>query len=152
MTDIYLSRKRKNRLEQGHPWVFKNEVEQIEGRAEPGELVNVYDAQKRFLATGFVNLDSQICVRIVSFEKLEQMDTSFFVERFQQCCELRERFIEEQTDSYRMVYGEADFLPGLVVDKYADVYVVQILSLGMEQHREALIEALVQVFKPRGIY
>ncbi|CAK4851152.1 unnamed protein product [Aphanomyces euteiches] len=79
------------------------------------------------------------------------MSKAFFVERFQQCLALRTRFIK-QGDAYRLVYGEADFLPGLIVDKFADVLVVQILTLGMDTCRQQIVDALVEVMQPTGIY
>ncbi|WP_127579800.1 class I SAM-dependent rRNA methyltransferase [Paenibacillus koleovorans] len=151
MASVVLDRKRKKRLEQGHPWIFQNEVERIEGEYEAGDLVNVATHQGQVLATGYINPASQIVVRIVSYTSLESMDRAFFVERLQRCLEHRERFVEG-TNAYRLVFGEADFLPGLVVDRYADVLVVQILSLGMDRRREEIVGALIDVLQPAGIY
>lgn len=153
MAEVILNRKRKKRLEAGHPWVFKNEIERIEGEAEmiQGQLVRVRNHQGQYLATGYINTASQITVRIVSYEPIEAMTHHFFVSRFRQCANHRKRFIEG-SDSYRLVYGEADFLPGLIVDKFADVLVIQILSLGMDRAREQIVSALNEVFVPKGIY
>lgn len=151
MATVVLRRNRKKRLEQGHPWVFENEIERVDGEADPGALVEICDHQGRFLAAGFINPRSQIRVRIVAYEPLAEMDRDFFKSRFRQCWEHRQRFLADTT-ACRVVYGEADFLPGLVVDKFSDLLVVQILSLGMDQRREAIIGALAEVFVPRGIY
>lgn len=151
MTSVYLDRKRKKRLEQGHPWIYNNEVEKIEGEVKPGQLVSILNHQGRFLGVGYINPHSQIIVRLVSYTMLEAMDQRFFEHRFQQCLEHRQRFLDDFS-SCRMVYGEADFLPGLVVDKYEDVLVVQILTLGMERCREEIVQALISVFKPKAIY
>lgn len=151
MASVVLDRKRKKRVEQGHPWVFQNEVERIEGEYTPGDLVNVVTHQGQFLAVGYINPNSQIAVRIVNYAPLDKMDRSFFVDRFHRAMEHRTRFVHN-TDAYRLVFGEADFLPGLVVDKYADVLVVQILSLGMDVRREEIVSALNEVFQPKGIY
>ncbi|MEX2461755.1 MAG: class I SAM-dependent rRNA methyltransferase [Paenibacillaceae bacterium] len=151
MAAVYLQRKRKKRLEQGQPWIFQNEVERIEGEPQAGSLVTVFSYVGQFLAVGYYNPKSQIVVRVVSYKPMENLSNSFFVERFQQCLAYRTRFIQ-QGDAYRLVYGEADFLPGLIVDKFADVLVVQILTLGMDICRQQIVEALVEVMQPAGIY
>jgi 23S rRNA (cytosine1962-C5)-methyltransferase len=151
VASVVLQKARKKRLEQGHPWVYANEIAVLEGEAAPGDLVEVKSHTGQYLATGYFNPASQISVRIVSYSPIEQMDRAFFVDRFQQCGEYRRRFIKDAT-GYRLVYGEADFLPGLVVDKFGDVLVVQLLSLGMERRKQTIVEALAEVFQPRGIY
>ncbi|OUM95985.1 MAG: SAM-dependent methyltransferase [Thermobacillus sp. ZCTH02-B1] len=149
--DVYLSAGRRKRLEAGHPWIFANEIERMEGEAEPGDLVAVRDHRGRLLATGYWNPHSQIAVRAVSFGPLEKMDRAFFAARFEACRRHRERFVENPRDC-RLVYGEADFLPGLIVDRFGGVLVVQILTLGMDVRRREIVEALVDVFRPEAIY
>ncbi|MEV5028641.1 class I SAM-dependent rRNA methyltransferase [Paenibacillus sp. LPE1-1-1.1] len=147
---IYLQKARKKRLEQGHPWVYATEIDRLEGEANPGDLVDVVNHQGRYLATGYWNPKSQITVRIVSYEPIAEMDADFFRGRLRHCKEHRSRFVPDA--DCRLVYGEADFLPGLVVDRFNNVLVLQLLTLGMDIRREALIEALVDVFQPQGIY
>jgi len=151
MATVILQKARKKRIEEGHPWVYRNEVERIEGEAQPGDIVAVANHQGRLLGSGYYNPQSQIVVRILDFDKVAAMDREFFAERFRRCLSYRERFAPG-ADSCRMVYGEADFLPGLIVDKFADVLVVQILTLGMDLRRGELTEALVEVFRPAGIF
>ena len=151
MNRVVLSRNRKKRLEQGHPWVYYSEIDRIEGEPAPGDLVEIVNDRGQYLATGYYNPASKITVRVVSYSPIEEMDQAFFAERFRYCRAFRSRFLGEQ-DACRVVYGEADFLPGLVVDKFGDVLVVQILSLGMERRREAIVGALAEVFAPLGIY
>lgn len=148
---IYLRRDRKKRLENGHPWIYGNEVERVDDGHQPGDVVPVYNHLGRYLATGYYNPHSQIAVRVVGHEELMAMDRGFFVERFTRCLMHRKRLLPD-ADSCRMVYGEADFLPGLIVDKFSGVLVVQILTLGMDMRREAIVAALVEVFRPQGIY
>ena len=148
---LFLKKQRRKRLEAGHPWIFQDEVDRIEGEPEPGALVPVYNERGQYVATGYINPKSQIVVRVVSYEPLEEMTKAFFVERLRRCQTLRSRFLAD-ADAYRAVYGEADFLPGLIVDKFANVLVVQVLTLGMERCREALVAALVEVYEPVGIY
>lgn len=147
---IWLQRGRKKRLEQGHPWIYGNEIEKMEGSAEHGDLVDVVGHQGKYLATGYWNPASQISVRVVSYRPVAEMDTAFFAERLRTCADHRSRFVEDA--DCRLVYGEADFLPGLVVDWFGSVLVVQLLTLGMDKRRDAIVEALVQVFRPQGIY
>lgn len=151
MLTVVLKRKRQNRIEQGHPWIFQSEIERTEGEGEPGQLVRVVTYQGAFLATGYWNPKSQITVRVVAYTELASMDVDFLTTRFQEARKHRQRFLGDAA-SYRTVYGEADFLPGLVVDKFADVLVVQILTLGMELCREQIVEALTAVFQPKCIY
>lgn len=148
---VTLVKSRKKRIEEAHPWVYASEIQGIDrDDVEPGSLVDVVTHSGKYLATGYWNPASQITVRIVSYKPIEQMDEAFFKERLLRCKQHRKRFVADR--DCRLVYGEADFLPGLIVDSFADVLVVQILTLGMEKQREALIAALVDVFAPVGIY
>ncbi|MBW7473725.1 class I SAM-dependent rRNA methyltransferase [Paenibacillus oenotherae] len=145
-----LQKERKKRLEQGHPWVYASEIARMDGESSPGDLVDVVNHQGRYLATGYWNPKSQLTVRIVSYKPLQAMDEAYFRERFQQCKLHRERFVAG--NDCRLVYGEADFLPGLIVDRFGGVLVVQLLTLGMDIHRESIVNALIHVFAPTGIY
>lgn len=147
---IILHKNRKKRLEDGHPWVFASEIDRMDGEAEPGDVVDVANHQGKYLASGYWNPSSQITVRIVSYAPGIEMDEAFFRERFERCAEHRSRFVKDA--DCRLVYGEADFLPGLVVDRFGGVLVVQILTLGMDVRRDALVCALTDVFAPKGIY
>ncbi len=150
MAKIILERKRKKRLEQGHPWVYQSEVAKVKGDPKPGQIVDVLNHQHYFLARGYYNPNSQMIVRILSYKE-EEINEEFFVNKIAKAWELRKRFIP-QVNSCRAIYGEADFLPGLIVDKYEDILVVQILSLGMEVHKEWILSGLLQTFSPRAIY
>ncbi len=148
---IVLSRSRRPRFEQGHPWIFANEIDRTEGEAQPGDLVEVRDHKGQYLATGYWNPASQIAVRVVSYQPLQAMDEEWFARKFEQCAAYRRRFVQGEK-SCRVVFGEADFLPGLVVDRFEDVLVVQVLTLGMDRARDAWLPALVRTFSPKGIY
>ncbi|WLR51436.1 class I SAM-dependent rRNA methyltransferase [Bacillus tianshenii] len=151
MANVILQRKRRKRLEQGHPWVFQSEVDKIEGDFQPGDIVDVYNHKKYFLGRGFINPNSQMIVRILTQNEQEEITEELFIERVQRAWNYRGRLIPN-THSCRAVYGEADFLPGLIVDKYEDVLVVQILALGMEVRKEWILKALLKVFNPKAIY
>lgn len=151
MAKVLLNQHRKKRLETGHPWIFKSEVMEIQGDAEPGEIVEVANHKGHFLAKGYINPASQMIVRILSYDPKETIDYDFFLRKIRQASEFRTRFVDNPR-ACRVVYGEADFLPGLIVDRYEDILVVQVLSLGMEQRIEWIRDALVEVFQPAGIY
>ncbi|RED65707.1 class I SAM-dependent rRNA methyltransferase [Cohnella lupini] len=148
---VWLNKSRRPRLEEGHPWIFANEIAKTEGEAVPGHLVEVRDHRGQSLGTGYWNPASQITVRIVAYGPLERMDTDFFRTRFLRAASHRSRFLGEDV-SCRLVYGEADFLPGLVVDRFNDILVVQVLTLGMEIAKEEWLKALIEVFSPSGVY
>jgi 23S rRNA (cytosine1962-C5)-methyltransferase len=151
MAAVYLHKKRKPRIEAGHPWIFRGEIERVEGAIAPGQLVPVHNHLGQYLATGYFNEKSQITVRVVSYQPLEAMTADFFKIRLTQCAEHRSRFLGD-TNSYRLVYGEADFLPGLIVDKFEDVLVVQFLTLGMDRCKDVIVQSLAELFSPAGIY
>jgi len=151
MAKLFLHKHRKKRLEQGHPWVYRNEIDRTEGEFSPGDLVDILNHNGQYLATGYINPRSQIAVRIVDYAPLAEMTREFFAERFRRCLAHRRRFLGD-IGACRLVYGEADFLPGLIVDKFADVLVVQLLTLGMDRRRAEIVDALVDVFRPAAIY
>lgn len=151
MTKVFLVRNRRKRLEQGHPWIFQSEVERIEGDVVPGQIVEVVNHQGHFLARGYINPNSQMIVRILTFDPQLEINEQLFASRIRQAWAFRQRFLPG-IRSCRVLYGEADFMPGLVVDKFEDVLVVQILSLGMEVRKEWILSALLDVFQPKAVY
>lgn len=151
MARVILHKHRKKRLEAGHPWIFQSEVKEIQGEFEPGDIVEVTNHQGHFLAKGYINPASQIIVRVLTYNPDEAIDYAFFLRRIREAAAFRTRFVDNPR-ACRVVYGEADFLPGLIVDRYEDVLVAQILSLGMDVRRDWIRDALVEVFQPQGIY
>jgi 23S rRNA (cytosine1962-C5)-methyltransferase len=150
MKRVLLHRKRKKRLEAAHPWIFQSEIELVEGNPQDGDILDVYNHQGHFLAKGIWNSQSQIAVRILSYRQDETIDQAFFVRRIRQAWQLRRQFVENP-NACRVIYGEADFLPGVIVDRYGDYLSVQIVSLGMDIRKDLLVNALVEVFQPKGI-
>lgn len=136
-----------------HPWIFSQALQPAE-KIKNGEIVDIFSSDgKKFLARGYYNGNSQIAVRILTRDQKETIDVAFFEKRFQELKKIRERFIDtKQTNAFRMVFGESDGLPGLIVDKYDRVYVIQIHTLGMEMLREELLVALKSVFGPETIF
>ncbi|KPV44614.1 class I SAM-dependent rRNA methyltransferase [Alicyclobacillus ferrooxydans] len=149
---MVLHRNRKRRIEAGHPWVYQSEVNRVEGDIGPDGTIEIVNHQGVFLALGMYNPDSQMVARVFSYNRDEVVNEGFFIQRIAEAYAYRQRFLGGQSESCRIVYGEADFLPGLIVDKYRDVLSVQILSLGMERFKNTIRSALVHVFSPRGIF
>lgn len=150
MAKVILNKQRRKRLEEGHPWIYQSEVAKIKGDYKPGDIVEVYNHQNHFLGKGYINPNSQMIVRILTYFN-EEINEQFFIEKIRKAWQYRERFIPG-VRSCRAIYGEADFLPGLVVDKYEDVLVVQIVSLGIEVRKDWILTGLLQVFNPKAIY
>lgn len=146
---IYLKKNEEKRLLAGHSWVYANEVAKIDGKDKNGALVTVCAADGSFIGKGYINHASKILVRI--FLRNDRTDEGdFYRERIASAWEQRKKLGYE--NCCRVVFGEADELPALIVDKYADVLVVQCLSLGIYQRKKTIVDALVSIFQPRGIY
>lgn len=139
-----------DRLIAGHPWVYSSAIQRSSQPPTDGELVQLKDHRHRFLGVGFYNSQSKIQVRMLSNERVE-VNTAFFVERIRAAMEVRKRHMPGAS-SFRVVSAEADLLSGLIIDKYEDVVVLQISSLGMEQHKATIVEAIQKVFRPRSVY
>ena len=148
MTKITLRKTRETRVRSGHPWLYASEIERVEGESAAG-VAEVYSAKGTFLARALYNPASQIALRILTTHD-EPIDADFFARRVRTAWEYRQRFCD--VNSCRAIYAEADFLPGLVVDKFGGVLVVQVLSLGMELWKSELTDILVEVIRPEGIY
>ncbi|MCL4491443.1 MAG: class I SAM-dependent rRNA methyltransferase [Nitrospirae bacterium] len=138
--------KRTGRIRAGHLWIFSNELAAGPKHFEPGALAGVYDTKGGFLGIGYVNPNSLISVRLLTRER-EEIDSGFFRRRIAAALSYRERFLPD-TGSCRLVYSEGDFLPGLIVDKYSDCLVIQILTLGMERLRDTIMNVLDEMLSP----
>lgn len=149
---VYLKKNEEKRLLRGHPWVFANEAARIEGEGKNGDLATVLTSEGRFVGKGFINHLSKILVRIFIRNEAEVPDEAFFTGRIEAAKRFRERTGVAAEDCCRVVFGESDDLPGLVADRYGDILAVQLLTLGMDMRRDIIVKALVNVFRPRGIY
>ena len=138
-----------DRMLAGHPWVYQNEVLRTTDTVKDGELVQVRDHRTRLLGAGFYNSKSKISVRILAPDRIRPNE-AFFEERILAALAVRQRHLPNAT-SFRVVNAESDFLSGLIVDKYEDVLVVQISSLGMDMRKEHIVAALQKIFSPRAI-
>lgn len=150
MTKTYLQKKISPRIAAGHPWIFGNEVDKTEGKAEPGDIVEVYTYDLKFVGKGYINPKSQIMVRLLTRDRNETIDEAFFLNRIKAAWQYRQKI--GYTENCRLVFGEADFLPALIIDKFNDYFVIQTLSYGIDIWKDAIVKALQTIFKPKGIY
>lgn len=136
-------------IKAGGMWVFDNEIDKITGDFENGDLVYVHDFDDYFMGTGFINTKSKITVRLLSRKKGQEIDDAFITMRVKNAWEYRKKTVD--TSSCRVIFGEADFLPGIVIDKFSDVLVVQSLALGIDRFKVQIVEDLIACMKEDGI-
>ena len=149
---LRLKPKADRRLRAGHPWIYSNEIDVEQTplkQFQPGQQVLLESAQGKPLGIAYINPHSLICARLVSRDSHYPLDKSLLVHRLNIALALREQFPAQRC--YRLVYGDSDYLPGLVVDRFGDIVVVQIATAGMEVVKDQIVEALVQVLQPKGI-
>lgn len=149
MTKVYLKRKISQRIALGHPWIFNNEVEKIVGPVTAGDIVEVYYSDEQFAGRGYINPASQIIVRLLTRKK-EEINADFFLLKIKEAWTYRQKM--GYTENCRLIFGEADGLPALIIDKFNDYFVIQTLALGMDMWKPAIVDALNSVFHPKGIY
>lgn len=136
-------------LKSGGMWVFDNEIAKMEGNFENGDMITVHDFDGYPMGQGFINLNSKIRVRLMTRDVSREIDRDFLYERVKNAWEYRKKVVD--TGSCRLIFGEADFLPGLVVDKFSDVFVVESLALGIDRLKEQIIEILKEILRQDGI-
>jgi len=146
---LVLRKNQDRRVRGGHPWVFSNEVAEFRGTPADGDLVEVSDFRGAFLGRAYYNRKSLIAARLLTRGR-DDVDAGFFVKRLERALKLRES-VYPGAQAVRLVYGESDQLPGVVIDRYGDVLAVQVLTLGMDVRAAMLREAIEQVFHPRGV-
>jgi 23S rRNA (cytosine1962-C5)-methyltransferase len=145
---VRVNKKAADRIHSGHPWIFTSDILSA-ADAQPGEAVRVVDAQGRALGTAHYSSTSMIALRFLS-RQLEEIDETFFVKRLEAALALRHRLVSN-SEAYRLVHAEGDLLPGLIVDRYGDWLVMQLLDQGMDKAAETLVAALRKVISPVGI-
>jgi 23S rRNA (cytosine1962-C5)-methyltransferase len=148
---IRLKPGRERPLLAGHPWIFAGAIDALDASLEPGSLVVVHSAEGQFCGRGYVNPRCAIAVRLLTRID-EPLDAAFFTRRVAAALRLRADVVPADTDAYRLINAEGDFLPGFVADRYADVIVLQCLTAGAARLQPHLLDALRAVLHPRGIY
>lgn len=153
MKSLFLNKNVSSRVELGHPWVFANEINRgkaLDAAAKAGEIVQVFTHDKKFIGKGYVNPQSQIMVRLLTRNKEEDINAAFFQQRIAKAWSYRQQL--GYVENCRLVFGEADDLPQLIIDKFNDYFVVQTLALGIDLWKPAIVQALETLFSPKGIY
>lgn len=138
-------------LRGGHPWVYSDEISRVVGDYENGDLIDVYSAKNRFLGTGFINDCSKIRVRVISRNANDKFDRAFYGRRIRYALEYRKTVMGEDFACCRLIFGEADSFPGFTVDRFGEILVTQVLSLGIERIKEMLYELLVEELNALGV-
>jgi 23S rRNA (cytosine1962-C5)-methyltransferase len=150
MTKVFLHGNISSRIQQGHPWVFANEVQRAEPAPTDGSIADVFTAKGKFLGRGYFNAKSQIRIRLLTRKKTEAIDEAFFQRRIQAAWAYRQKIGYEE--NCRLVFGEADGLPGLIIDKFNEYLVLQTLALGIESWKPQIVEIVSRLFHPAGIF
>lgn len=152
MAEIILRKTREKRVQSGHPWIYQTEIERVDdpkGEINSGDIVRVCNSNGNFLCKAFYNPRSMISLRVLTTSD-EPTDEDFFRRRIRRAWEYRQRFCD--INSCRLIFAESDFLPALIVDKFSDVLVVQLLCLGMDKLRDMIVGLLAEIVQPAGIY
>ena len=149
-TIITLKKGEGRTIKAGGLWIFDNEIESIMGRFKNGDIVTVHDFDGYPMGRGYINQNSKIRIRLMTRNVHQEIDRDFLTMRLQNAWDYRKKTVD--TDSCRIVFGDADFLPGLVIDKFSDVLVVQSLALGIDRFKEQIVEILKEILKADGIW
>ena len=149
MANVYLFNNKEQRVQSGHPWVFRSDIEQVEGSCPDGSVVRVLSSRHRFLGMAVYNAKSQITLRMLS-RRDESINAAWIRGRVHRAVEYRRLFADLK--SCRLIFAESDGLPAVIADAFGDVLVLQVLCLGMERFKQDIVDALVEELHPMGIY
>ena len=149
MNEVRVNRKAADRVASGHPWIFTSDIVNLDG-AQPGAAVKVADPRGRALGTAHYSSASQISLRMLS-SQVEEIGRDFYLKRLRAAEDHRRTVVPHGVDAYRVVHGEADLLPALVVDRYGDYLAIQTLDQGMDAAKSEIADCLIEIFQPRGI-
>ena len=147
---VFVSAKAEKSIRGGHPWVYAEEMTSVDGEYRNGDLVDVFSSKNKYLGTGFINSNSKIFVRIISRNANDKFDRAFYERRVRYALEYRKTVMSEDFSCCRLIFGEADCFPGFTVDRFNDVLVTQVLSLGIEKIKDMLYEILTEELKKMG--
>lgn len=152
---VLITKKQEKSVLLGHPWIYNDEIISKD-EIEDGEIVDVVNDKDKYLGSGFYNSKSKITIRLISRNANDTFDSNFFRRRIRYAIDYRLTVMEDNLNAFRVIFGEADELPGLTVDKYNDILVVQILSLGIEKRKDMILNLLYEEMKKdfdiKGIY
>lgn len=152
MIDIILKKGKEKAAILRHPWIFSGALDKIKGKPANGEIVAVWSASQEFLAYGYFNDQSRVALRLMEWDQEVTIDEAWYTQKLEKAIASRAHILDEHTNTCRLVFSEADLLPGLIIDKYADFLSVQILSAGIENVKDTIINILRSLLNPKGIF
>lgn len=147
---LFLRKKISDRVINGHPWIFANELGDHDGSAQPGDIVDLHSYNGSFVGRGYYNPASQIRVRLLTRHADQTIDAAFFKNKIREAWAYRQRL--GYVENCRLIFGEADSLPALIIDKFGDYFVLQTLALGIDRWKGPIADALQEIFSPKGIF
>lgn len=152
MNKVILQRGKDKAAWQLHPWIFSGAINKVVGGVQPGEVVAVYNRDDEFIAYGMYNNTSRVAVRLLEWNPDKEINEQWWRSRLRKAVQNRKHLLTSDNDAIRLVFAEADFLPGLIIDKYADYISIQIHAVGTETVKDIIIDELVELLNPKGIY
>lgn len=152
MHSVKLKKGKEKAVKQLHPWVFSGAIDQIKGKPEDGDIIMVTDHNNDFLAYGFYNSKSRVAVRLLEWNAETEINEDWWRKKIRKAVKYREDLDTENGNTYRLIFSEADYLPGLIVDRYADFLSVQLLTSGVERIKLILLDELQKLLSPKGIF
>lgn len=152
MIDIILKKGKEKAAILRHPWIFSGALDKIKGKPKNGDVVVVRSADKEFLAYAYFNDQSRVALRLLEWDEQALIDRDWYAQKIKTAISARKHLLDDDTNTCRLVFSEADFLPGLIVDQYADFLSLQILSAGIEAVKDVVIDILKQELQPKGIF
>ncbi|MGK9127518.1 class I SAM-dependent rRNA methyltransferase [Olivibacter sp. SA151] len=152
MTEIILKKGKDKAAWQLHPWIFSGAIARIVGKPANGDLVSVYNDDREFIAYGYYNGESRVAIRLLEWDPAKEVNENWWRERIQKAVKARNGIFNEQTNTARLIFSEADFLPGLIADRFGDFISLQILTSGIERVKSIVVDELQKLLNPKGIY
>ncbi|MBM3401639.1 MAG: class I SAM-dependent rRNA methyltransferase [Bacteroidetes bacterium] len=152
MDSVRLKKGKEKAVRQLHPWIFSGAIDRIEGKPKNGDIISVTDSNTNFLAYGFFNDQSRVAVRLLEWDRETEINESWWRNKIRNAVKLRTDLQTDQTNTYRVIFSEADYLPGLIVDRYADFLSVQILTSGVERIKPLVLDELQILLEPKGVF
>ena len=152
MNKIILQKGKDKAAWQLHPWVFSGAIKYIDKGIENGEVIAVFNHEKEFVAYGVMNHLSRVAVRLLEWDPDKEPDESWWRDRVRKAISARQHLLTQQNTTYRLIFAEADFIPGLIADRYGDYISIQVHSAGVERIKNLIVDELAQLIQPKGIY
>ena len=148
---VTVTKKAEKSLRNGHPWVYSDEILNIDDKYENGDLIDVFSDKERYLGTGFINDNSKIRIRLVSHNANDKFDADFYERRLRYAIDYRQTVMGKDFNACRLIFGESDMLPGLTVDRFENILVAQSLCLGTDRVKDIIFPLLVKILREKGV-